>query len=83
MRQALAAAIIATLCLSIATACGDDTPGTNTLDDPPTDPSVPGSVSSTGPAEGNVGDITGSTPVAAGDNSVIQGNQPMLSSAVD
>jgi hypothetical protein len=33
--------------------------------------------------EGNVGDITGDKPVAGEDDSVVQGNQPMQSFAVE
>ena len=33
--------------------------------------------------EGNVGDITGDKPVAGEDDSVVQGNQPMQSFAIE
>ena len=70
------------LCLTIVGAC-DDSPTTNTVQGPSTN----GPGASSGPAtqstEGNVGDITGSTPVAAGNDDVVQGNQPMQSSADD
>jgi len=71
------------LCLTIVGACDDDSPTTNTVQGPSTN----GPGASSGPAtestEGNVGDITGSTPVAAGNDDVVQGNQPMLSTADD
>ena len=79
MRPTLATATLTVLCLALATACADDAPSTNTTDTTSTDTIGGGSV----PTEGNVGDITASTPVGAGDDSVIQGDQPMLSSAVD
>ena len=66
---------LAVVSLTIAAACGDDdAPSTNTVGQ--------GSVSSTGSTAGNLGDVTGGTPVAAGDDSIVQGNQPMQSSAV-
>ena len=83
MRQTLATATLTVLCLSIATACADGAPATNTIDTPSTNTTGAGSGSPTDATEGNVGDITASTPAGAGDDSVIQGNQPMLSSAVD
>lgn len=74
---------LAVLSLPLAAACGDDAPSTNTVAPPSVTTVGDGSVSPTEPTEGNVGDITGSTPVAAADDSVIQGDQPMQSSAVD
>ena len=40
------------------------------------------SVSPTGSTAGNLDDVTGATSPAAGDDSIVQGNQPMQSSAV-
>ena len=82
MRQTLATATVTVLSLSAAAACGDDGPATN-IDPPSTNTTGAGSVASTGATDGNVGVITASTPVGAGDDSVVQGDQPMLSSAVD
>ena len=76
------AALGTTVLLSVAAACDDDSPSTNT-DDSPSMNSGEGSISPTGPTQGNVGDITASTPVAAGDDSVVQGNQPMQTSTED
>ena len=89
MRQTVAAAALAVLSSFVAAACEDDAPSTNTVDAPTTGTAPgtgsdgSGSVSSTRSTEGNVGDITESTPVAAGDDDVVQDNQPMLSSATD
>ena len=58
----------------LVAACDDDAPSTNTVGEGP--------VSPTETIDGNVDDVTGGTPVAAGDDSIVQGNQPMLSSAV-
>jgi hypothetical protein len=65
---------LAVVSFTIAAACGDDAPSTNTVGQ--------GSVSPTGSIAGNLEDVTGGTPVAAGDDSIVQGNQPMQSSAV-
>ena len=65
---------LAVVSLTFAAACDDDAPSTNTVGQ--------GSVSPTGSTAGNLDDVTGGTPVAAGEDSIVQGNQPMQSSAV-
>ena len=76
-------AVVAVVLVSLAAACDDDAPSTNTIAPAPAGTVGAGSGSPTGSVEGNVGDITGITPVAGQDDSVIQGNQPMQTFAVD
>lgn len=73
---------MAVLGLALVGACGDDSPATNTVESPASNTQRAAPATSTASSEGNVGDITGNTPVA-GDDDVVQGNQPMLSSAAD
>jgi len=77
------AAVVAVMLVALAAACDDDAPSTNTNAPSPAGTVGGGSDSPTGSTEGNVGDITGITPVAGEDDSVIQGNQPMQTFAVD
>jgi len=77
------AAAVAVMLVPLAAACDDDAPSTNTITPPPAATVGGGSGPPTGSVEGNVGDFTGVTPVAGGDDSVIQGNQPMQTFAVD
>ena len=68
------------LSLAVVGACDEDSPSTNTVDGPAPPAGTGMTQAST---EGNVGDITGNRPVAGEDESVVQGNQPMQSFAVD
>ena len=71
-RSRLTTPLVVAAACAIA-ACGDDEPSTNTVGDSVT-PTM---------AVDDTANVTGSTPVAAGDDSSVQENQPMQSSATD